>query len=146
MPSIEILCEKPKGSFNKESCPFAIDIDKNCISHRGSFSLFQKDFDSIKGILLHLRSSQTDITAYDLINIGDDDYFNFKQAYKKSIFSLLEDLLNLSSTGKIIFTSDYQFGPSEPSYEEISGLGEFYKLHESEKLRLNSLYKIHDGR
>ena len=55
---------------------------------------------------------------------------------------VLSTLLAASPEGRLLFTSDWQFGPeSEGRYPSVT-LTEFWRLHDEKTLRLNAAYPI----
>jgi hypothetical protein len=58
----------------------------------------------------------------------------------------MENLLDESPAGRLIFTSDYQFGPSMRRYKKPITLDRFWELHDAHHLRINALYHICQGR
>lgn len=68
--------------------------------------------------------------------------FKFLDAYKPDIDALLKVALDKSPLKKIVFLTDYQFGPENGRVEAIATISAFWAQHDAEGLRLNTLYEI----
>jgi hypothetical protein len=67
----------------------------------------------------------------------------FLPAYAPSVRAIMAELLKASPVGKIIFTSDYQFGPRVRRYKRPLTLERFWELYDARKLHMNALYPLH---
>jgi len=138
--------------------PFRVIAEDKVRSHRSPNPLFQQEFDSVQGCIYHLCNPTCGYNVYDLLDMEaeylgsagglkrDSDVLQavvlFRRKYTPSIQSLLERLLHASPAGSLLFTSDYQFGPSARRFKTPITLGQFWKLHDRMRLRMNSLYHI----
>lgn len=153
MPSIEIVCidqDRPKlfGDL-----PFAVVSETALISHRHP-SLFQVDFDQLKGCIYHLGNpalkdpeAASMYFAWDLLSLDcqrqeEEIYLEFAGQYTGPVRQMMEELLLSSPVRRVIFTSDHQFGPPVAArFGEIS-LTDFWRMHDSKELRMNALYPV----
>lgn len=153
MPSIEIVCVDQTEPTSFLNAPFAVESESKLVSHRSPSPLFQPDFDVLRGCIYHLGNpSSRDptftgyYTAYKLLT-GDAEscvwnIVYFKIEFVPFIKMFLAQLLQNSPVGKVIFTSDYQFGPNEKRYKRVITLDMFWQLHDKNKLKLNALYQL----
>lgn len=151
MPSIEIVCVEQKEPIECSSFSFAIESDKELISDRAHSSSFQCDFDSLNGCIYHLLG-ENGRNAYDLLKKdwykeegegdGKDDNIDFLNEHDASFIQLINTLMDKSPVGKVIFTSDYQFGPESFVRLDELTLSEFLIMYKEKKVRMNSLYVI----
>jgi len=58
MPSIEIISVQQKSPSDFGEMPFAVSVEKELVSHR-SPSLFQNDFNQMRGYIYHLGKPKT---------------------------------------------------------------------------------------
>ena len=132
---------------------FAVISDPERQSHRGPSPRFQDDFDRLGGVLYHLGNPELVedpdglFFAYDLLSeasreASDKSFLELAPAHMHSVRVFLEWLLALSPAGQVLFTSDWQFGPSWTRRSEGLGLNEFWRLHDSKELLLNAAYLI----
>ena len=152
MPSIEIICIQQKDPSDFGEMPFAVQVEQKLVSHRIP-SLFQTDFKQMRGCIYHLGNpklrSETDgwYFAYELLSekcLGqrDNHFLEFKSEFVPFVKFILYELLKASPIIQIAFTSDWQFGPKRPErFKPMTSEG-FWKLHDTFKLRFNSLYYL----
>jgi hypothetical protein len=152
MPSIEIICvgqEHPSGFRDR---PFAILAERRLDSHREP-SLFQKCFDDLQGCIYHLgnpilkRQADGWFFAYALLNDkcrnqSRSQYLQFKAEFVPFIKFMIFELVRASPSKQLVFTSDWQFGPKRAKSFGPITTEQFWKLHDTFKLRLNSLYDV----
>lgn len=126
MPSIEILVPDPSADFLCESdYKFAVLTSSPPISHRDP-SLWQKRFDKLGGVLVHLgapdmKANQKGLFfAYDLINEEDCSRFKFKSEYLQDLKRLFSHLISSASRRTIIFTTDWEFGSKQLTVRDQS--------------------------
>ena len=149
------LAKLPRLKYPISISPFA---QPQLASHRGRSSLFQGDFDRLHGWMYHLGNpscnepgSRGMYFAYDLLAPGEpnrergDWRLEFAPEFVVGIRELLSILLEASPEGRVVFTTDWQLGPDEPSRFRAVPHVEFWRLHNSGNLRLNSLYPIFAG-
>ena len=142
MPSVEIICISQPEPIVFENMPFRIDAEKELRSHRTPSPLFQADFDQLTGCIYHLtKQSKGAFTAYELIDVCWRE-LRFKPEYVPYVQQILSMLLDASPQGKILFTSDYQFGPKRKRYKRPITLDKFWTLHDEGKLWANALYPV----
>jgi hypothetical protein len=118
MPSVEIICIGQSQPVDLSELPFAIEAEPQLFSHRGSSSLFQQDFERVKGCIYHLgnpylKDHQNASRLYFASQLLAERLkcFEFGAEYVPHVKHLLETLLSYSPEGRLLFTSDYQFGP-----------------------------------
>ena len=148
MPTIEIICleqEKPSEFLNLS---FALWAENEIVSHRG---LFSDDLKELKGCIYHMGNPEmrdpesVGFWAGELLDwmIGGDGYLQFKPEFVGEVQMVFKTLLNASSARKLVFLSDYQFGPAQVKrYKRPLTLRTFWKKHDEEKLWINALYQI----
>src|SRR5450432_2602894 len=113
-------------------------------------SRFQADFDRLSGILYHLGNPSLKADrdgriffAYKLLSHESQKnatFLQFSPEHRTSASTLLSKLIRLSLERRIIFTSDWQFGPAETKHVAEITLDEFWRLHDSRQICLNTLY------
>jgi hypothetical protein len=153
MPSIELRCVDQREPSQIPALPFAIRAQRQLVSHR-SPSLFQRDFDQVRGCIYHLGSPFCDefgyegpFFAYELLSERcrvpiPSRFLEFAPEFLPSIFDLVGLLLANSPAHLVIFTTDWQCGPaSARRYRRITERT-FWQRHSNRKLRLNALYPI----
>ncbi len=161
MPSIEILCV---GATTPEPPPetsFAVIGDPSRQSHRGPKPRFQGDFDRLEGVLYHIGNpefaSNPDgpFFAYDVLSeasrhASPRSFLEFAPSHIGSARRLLEWILASSPPGRLIFTSDWQFGPSRTRRFDGLDADEFWRRHDSRRLQTGGLRQlakaVEDGR
>ncbi len=142
MPSVEIVCIGQPEPIVFENMPFRIDAENRLVSQRTPSPLFQTDFDLLTGCIYHLiKQSRGACTAVELLDAWWEE-LRFKPEYVPNIQQILSELLTASPEGKVLFTSDYQFGPNTKRYKRPLTLGNFWALHAEGKLRANALYPL----
>ena len=155
MPSIEIICIGQLDPINFNDLPFAVESDRELKSHRIPRPLFRNDFAGLKGCIYHLGSPDLKALrtgrcffAYDLLSdqsrsASRSRFLEFLPDFVPAIHDLLESLMESSPERRLLFTSDWQFGPRRPYRSPIVTLDEFWSAHNSRKLRLNGAYPLH---
>lgn len=158
MPSIEILAV---GQVDPDALlaecaelAFAVAVDPARQSHREP-SRFQADFDRLPGVLYHLGNADLKnpeasghFFAYDLLSRGakvGDGPFRFARKYRGAVEELLEALLEQRGVARLLFSTDWQFGPPWTLREDEISLAGFWLRHNRGELRLNALYPIIRG-
>jgi len=155
LPSIELVCVGQVGRFELPDFPFALRAQPQLVSDRFPSPLFQVDFDRLQGWIYHLGNPQCKLPdynglffAYDLLSRKNQDSsewdcrLEFAPEFMPGIRDLLRILLTVSPEGLVLFTTDWQFGPEQAERFRAVPEEEFWRLHDSGKLRLNSLYPI----
>ena len=151
MPSIEIVCIGQSEVSDFNNLPFRLFAEDHLASHRSPHPLFQPEFDTLQGCIYHLCNPDRGYSAYDLLTPGpeEDDLerewwacIYFLPAFAPSVRMILAELLNASPVGKVVFTSDYQFGPKVRHYKRPLTLARFWELHNARKLHMNALYPL----
>ena len=154
MPSIEVVCFDQATPTEFSHLPFAVEASTTITSHRRPTSLFAKDFAALRGCIYHLGNpslktahEQRTFFAYDLIadhmkEVECPDVLQFNMTFEEAVHDLLASLLSSSPVQRLLFTSDWQFGPKQPFRSEAVTLEYFWELHDSGRLRLNAAYPI----
>lgn len=154
MPSIEIICLEQLRPIHLSESPFAVLAETSLISHRSPHPLFQADLNRYKGCIYHLgdpkfrdQSSKGIFSAYRLLSAKCREqeqivFLEFAAEFVPALRGLLHDLLTASPVGRLLFMSDYQFGPSAERRNELIGEKQFWEVHRDFKLRFNCLYMI----
>lgn len=156
MPSIEVICVDQATPTNFKSLSFAIVSGQSLKSHRRP-SRFQPDFDLLNGCIYHFGNPRLRdpaatgaFFAYDLLSRAaqDDDQarlLEFESLHKPGIALVLSELLRNSPSGRLLFTSDWQFGLDEATRNDPISLDEFWKRHDAKRLVMNAAYPIQDA-
>jgi hypothetical protein len=153
MPSIEIAAIGMTVPLAPPPTSFAVVYEAGLKSHRSQPSRFQEDFDGLSGCLYHLGHPSLKgvedrvFFGYELLSersreTDPPSIFEFAVDHTDSAKELLMWLLKSSPQGKLLFTSDWQFGPEETRRFEATSIEEFWRLHDSARLVLNSAYPI----
>lgn len=164
MPTIEIaLVGATKFKINPDEFAIALEIDRQLTSHR---SLFYDFLLPQKGVIIHLGNpyfkdnKEGGFFADALIDwsyspeylyipvggergAGQEEKFKFQDKYRVELNILLELALQQSPNRLVYFLTDYQFGPKEATYKKFNSIEEFWKKHDAEALRLNTLFEIY---
>ena len=140
MPSIEIICVEQAEPLRFVGLPFEFYAETDLISHRGPTPLFQPDFDAMSGCIYHVVQQSGGLNAGDLLEGWDN--LKFEEYYAPYIKKLLEVLLQSSPIHRLVFTSDYQFGPDVRRYKRPRTIDKFWETHDEGKLRFNALYPL----
>jgi hypothetical protein len=153
MPTIEIVCIGQAVPLNFSDLPFVVEAESKVKSHR---DLFTKTLDKISGCIYHLGNPNLKngregryFFAYDLLSRRCQDewppsFLEFERAYVSSIRDMFSMLVKASPAEKLVFLTDWQFGPMTVTGDEIS-LSTFWSMHENLELRLNGLYTVTSG-
>lgn len=152
MPSIEIVCLGQQEPVSFDYAPFPVEAETSLISHRGSSSLFQGDFDRMQGCIYHLGGPcllfplERRRYAYTAADLCSEwwDIIHFKPRYALYVATILGQLLSASPEQKLFFTSDYQFGPRVRRLQRPLTLRAFWHRHDTMKLRTNTACWIVD--
>ena len=153
MPSIEIACVGLREPLSPPPVSFAVVFERGLTSHRSPSPRFQADFDLISGSLYHLGDPAFSVASggffngYELLSEAcraaePSSFLEFDAGHLASVRGLLDWLLEQSPPGRLLFTTDWQFGPTDTVRASVMTLAEFWKLHESRDLRLNAAYPI----
>jgi len=157
MPSIEIICVGQLDPVDFEDLPFAVESGTELKSHRIPKPLFRRDFGALTGCIYHLGNPdlKTQRTgriffAYDLLSdhsrsASRPRFLEFRPDVMPAVHGLLGSLIESSPVRRLLFTSDWQFGPGRPYRSPIVTLDEFWALHNSQRLRLNAAYPVCGG-
>jgi hypothetical protein len=152
MPSIEIATIGLSTPLAPPVTSFAVVYEAGLRSHRTP-SRFQADFDRISGSLYHLGNPSFSGTtggaffASELLSVRSQDadprsFLEFSSDHVASVQALLEWLIDVSPTHRLLFTSDWQFGPEATRRFDVITLPELWDLHDSQELLLNALYPV----
>ena len=154
MPSIEIICIGQLKPVVFDDLPVAVDGGTDLKSHRIPKPLFREEFAALEGCMYHLGNPDLKkgragrlFFAWELLSdhsrsASRSRLLEFRPEFVPALNDLLRGLLELSPRRQLLFTSDYQFGPKRPYRSSSLMLDEFWALHSTRKLRLNSSYPI----
>ena len=164
MPTIEVISLGADKIFlDQESYEIAIIEETELRSHRSLFVNFLKDK---TGVIVHIGSpcfindKDSGFFAGEIINwdfnpgeiilpnfdndetgADQDTIFIFEEKYMTEIKDIIEKSIINSLIEKALFLTDYQFGPSNPSFSKLK-LTDFWKKHNCNGLNWNCLYEI----
>ena len=167
MPTIEIASINAKELGLKQA-DFGVAImeEKELQSHRG---LFHHIFQQYNGAIIHIGNpelrNQNDggffagniidwsidshvdlsISEVNMDEIGANRQFLFKflSEIKPDIDRLLKIALEKSPIKRVLFLTDYQFGPEKAQTEIIYSVSAFWSQHDNDGLRFNTLYEMY---
>jgi hypothetical protein len=153
MPSIEIACVGLEVPLEPPATSFAVVCEAGLRSHRSPEPRFRQDFDEMSGSLYHLGNPEFANTAtgpflaYGVLSQESREaeppsFLEFAPEHIRSASEFMAWLLDASPEGKLLFTSDWQFGPEATRRFAALSLPEFWRLHDSRVLLLNSAYPI----
>lgn len=149
MPSVEIVCVDQDTTYKPKSLPFAVRSEENLVSHRVPTPMWQANFDKLSGCIYHLggprkklRSARDTFTAFELLEVRNDNRLIFRPRYVPALKRFFEQLLDRSPAQRIIFTSDYQFAGKPRQYKRPLLLNRFWEKHSRGELRLNAWYEL----
>lgn len=154
MPSIEIVCVGQEQPSDVPDYPFAVVSSTDLLSHRGPSSLFQRDFNQLRGCMYHLGNPECSASdyqgpffAYELLRDEQPEAIRlqFSAEYQETIKGLLLRLLRESPDGQVLFTTDWQAGPERPIRAGMVSWARFWAMHDAGELRLNTSYIIHEN-
>ncbi len=149
LPSVEIICIGQREPIEFLNLPLAIQGENRLESHRSPKPHFQSDLDQLQGciyLLLNPRLRDPEAkgayTAKDLL-IEWWDVVYFKPEFAPVVHRILQELLAASPEGRLLFTSDYQFGSYDPyRFRRNVTLETFWKRHDAKRLPINSSVQI----
>ena len=149
MPSIEIVCVGQKEVSDFSDAPFRVFAEDELVSDRSPKPLFKPEFDATTGCIYHLCNPDAGYTAFQLLRMGHHNkkflwtgLVGFRPEYAPYVRQMLAQLLKDSPTHKVIFTSDYQFGPNVRRYHSPISQRKFWQLHHARRLHMNALYHL----
>jgi hypothetical protein len=153
MPSIEIACLGLTTPLSPPATSFAVICEAGLKSHRSPEPRFQRDFDGLSGSLYHLGSPQFAGTvsgpffAYDVLSEASrhaepPSFLEFAPEHVASAQALVAWLFDVSPEGRLLFTTDWQFGPKGARRFGALEPDEFWRLHSRRELLLNAAYPI----
>jgi hypothetical protein len=151
VPSIEIVCIDQVDPTDFDDLPFAVKSGTEIQSHRTPRPLFATDFAGLKGCIYHLGNPGLKLSgrlffAWDLLTEearSDARFLEFSPDFTPAVHQLLNALIQSSPVERLLFTSDWQFGPRRPYRSPALTLEEFWSMHNSRRLRFNAAYPIH---
>jgi len=150
MPTIEIIAiDCPAVPNFPRFKGLAYIAEDKLVSHRG---LFRTELNKHTGVIVHLAGK--DFTekngfwfAGNLMHWDLGHTLQFLREPARDVRRLLALMLKASPSGRGIFLSDYQFGPSRKKMERrMVTQDRFWAMHDAGKLRYNALYQIRDDR
>ena len=148
MPTIEIVCLEQKEPLDFPNISFAVEAENEVISHRG---LFYEEFKKLDGCIYHLGSPDVRrringaFYAAELLDWKvealEGGRLKFSPQFIGDIQQMFNTLLEASPQHRLIFSSDYQFGPEQTRrYQRPLRLETFWRKHDAGKLWLNARY------
>ena len=171
MPTLEIASLDSKGlGLNQEDFDVAIIEENRLESHRGLFYDFLRQQN---GVIIHIGNpdlkidkeggffageiidwnfepTENSLPNFDENELTDNDganqqlKFKFLDQYTDDVDKLLKIALDKSPIKKVYLLTDYQFGPENGHTEIIYSIKDFWTQHNSDGLRLNTLYEMYD--
>ena len=69
-------------------------------------------------------------------------FLEFAREYRRDAETFLHELIEDSRAHRLVFTSDWQFGPDWTRHKPELNLDDFWRLHDSRQIQLNALYPI----
>ena len=110
---------------------------------------FQGEFDRASGCLYRLGQSAENggaLSAYELLSPASREAFppsalEFAPAHRATVERLLEAIQQASPERRVLFTSDWQYGPEWAHRFGPLTLNEFWSLHATRHLYLNTAYE-----
>jgi hypothetical protein len=153
MPSLEIACLGLDEPVKVPAKGFAVECEPGLVS-RCVPSRFQKDFDHRQGCLYRIgHPSRRDprrgatFSAYQLLSAASREPFppsflEFRPEHVGEIDAVLSGIMSASPSAEVLFTSDWQFGPEWTHRFGPLTLKEFWRLHASRTLYLNTAYTL----
>jgi hypothetical protein len=132
---------------------FAVQVEAGLVSHQAQ-PRFKKDFDGLSGCLYHLGfPSRRDphlgqpFSAYELLSPACREPFppsmlEFESSYVEEIRAVLGAIVGASPVQQALFTTDWQYGPEWAHRFGPVTLAEFWQLHTSRMLYLNTAYEV----
>jgi hypothetical protein len=153
VPSIELVCVGQELPSKLPRLPFAVVSEPALESHRVP-SFFQSHFDELQGCIYHLGCPGYDspdfegmYNAWELLSEAcreaeTERFLEFDSQFLPALFDLVGLLLEASPEGRVLFTSDWQFGPALARIYRPLVEREFWEIHARRGLRFNALYPI----
>jgi hypothetical protein len=152
MPTIEIVSINAiELQLIQDDFDIAIIEENKLNSHR---SLFFNFLQQNKGVIIHIgnpelkKEKETGFFGGQIIdwNFEPEEEtqcrFKFLEKHKNDIDRLLKIALEKSPIKKILFLTDYQFGPEKESIELINTITNFWERHDNEGIEFNKLYEM----
>jgi len=168
MPTIEIVSINSTDlKLNQADFDVAIIEENKLESHRGLFYGF---LSNQKGVIIHIgnpdfkedkeggffagqivdwsfESEEELFIDSDTETVNQEEVpqqrFKFLDKYKPDVDRLLQASMKGSPNFKIYFLTDYQFGPTQETFEITKSIIEFWTVHDKKGLKLNALYTIY---
>lgn len=153
MPSVEIACVGLEQPMPVATKGFVVEAEPGLVSHQAQ-PRFQKDFDGLEGCLYHLGfPSRRDphlgrpFAAYELLSPACREPFppsmlEFAGNHVAEIRVVLATIVAASPERRALFTTDWQYGPEWAHRFGPVTLAEFWQLHASRMLYLNTAYEV----
>jgi hypothetical protein len=153
MPSIELLCIDQQEVLEFSDLPFALIADSAPRSHR-TLPLFRTELSRLHGCMYHVgnpQCSESDYQgaffAYEVLTEESrhrqrNRYFEISPQFRDGFRRLILGLLDSSPAGSVFFYTDWQFGPKKPFRGGVVSESEFWREHDTHRLKLNGCYTI----
>lgn len=154
MPSIELFCvDQRQPLISLQGRHIEVIADSHNVSHRGAASRFQHLFSHHDGVLYHLGEPQPPparssfFTAYGLLSeacleADPPSFLMFKEELCAEMDELLNVLLDASPSQRLIWTSDWQFGPSWVRYHPPLTCDDLWLMHHDQRLNWHTAYPL----
>jgi hypothetical protein len=152
VPLLEIACIGLETPARVAASGLVIQAETGLRS-RSLAPRFQAELDTLAGCLYRLgRAPERDgvVSAYDLLSAGARAAFpptklEFAGPERAKLERVLADLLAASPERRLLVTSDWQYGPEWAHRFGPLTLAEFWALHASGHLYLNTAYEVAAG-
>jgi hypothetical protein len=152
-PSLEIACIGLAEPAPLEAHGFAIvcapSLTSQCVPSR-----FQPHFDRASGCLYRLGAAAARgprpsgaLSAYGLLSVECRERFppsllQFAPEHVAQVAAVIASIVSASPRGEALFTSDWEFGPEWAHRFGPVTPHDFWRLHESRALYLNTAYTL----
>jgi hypothetical protein len=148
-PLVEIACLGLAEPAPIRACGLVVQAEAGLRS-QSLAPRIQDDLDRLHGCLYRLGQpldGSGAVSAYELLSPASREAFppsalEFAPAHRAAVERVLEEILAASPEGRMLFTSDWQYGPEWAHRFGPLTLPEFWSLHATRHLYLNTAYEI----
>lgn len=148
-PLVEIACVGLAAPREVRASGFVVQAEAGLRS-QSLAPRFRDEFDGLSGCLYRLgqaTDSGAALSAYELLSPASREAFppsalEFAPAHRGAVERLLEEIQAASPERRVLFTSDWQYGPEWAHRFGPLTLAEFWSLHATRHLYLNTAYEI----
>jgi hypothetical protein len=146
LPVIEVACLELGTAAPIDAEGFEVGCEPRLISSCVP-ARFQPELDALTGRLYRLGNGPS---AYGLLSVACRETFppsflEFAPEHLAEVRSVLERIVAASPRGQALFTTDWQYGPESAHRFGPLTLPEFWTLHASRHLYLNTAYLLEHG-